>query len=218
MHLVNGTPHGDLGVSQAGDQVFVSYEGITGQSLSMVNLTTGVATGHWDDNGTSGLYGGHLSTRNIDRPGWAYISEGENPSAVDNNNAFLEILAVKLDGSGIVERFCKTNARNSNTKYYHQAQACPSPDGKKVIFKSDWDDGTLEANTYAPAWVVERVEPTLSLNYFEKRINYNEMYCDIYNHELKHLYNGQLKDFNKETHTVYTIVFDKKTLRRIYLK
>lgn len=154
VHLVNGTPHGDLGVSVAGDQVFVSYQGTTGHSLSMVNLLTGAVTGIWDDNSTSGLYGGHVSCRNILRPGWAYISESESTTAVDNNNAFLEILAVKLDGSDIVERFCKTYARNSNTDEDHQARACPNPNGTQVIFNSDWDDAGLEADNYTPAWVV----------------------------------------------------------------
>ena len=41
------------------------------------------------------------------------------------------------DGYGIVERFCH-NFGSGTTDYEHEVQACPSVDGKKVVFNSDW--------------------------------------------------------------------------------
>lgn len=158
-HLVNGTPHGDLGIDVAGNQVFVHYGQTTGNnSIGFTRLDNGVTTSifsHTNTTGDLGLFGGHISCRNLDRPGYAYISESESSITVDRNEAFLEIFSIKLDNTNTIERWCKTNARNSNTKEWHQSRAVASPSGTKIVFGSDWDDATLEARTYASAWVVQ---------------------------------------------------------------
>ena len=47
-----------------------------------------------------------------------------------------EIVAVKMDGSGTVERF--GHYHSTASVYRSQAQAVPSPDGRRVLFASDW--------------------------------------------------------------------------------
>ncbi|MGI0034311.1 MAG: hypothetical protein ACRD98_00385 [Nitrososphaera sp.] len=80
---------------------------------------------------------GHISTRNYNRPGWA-LKSGNG-----------ELYAIKLDGSGIVERFA--HERSSNRNYDAIPKGSASPDGSKVIWSSDWE------NTLAPiyAYVAE---------------------------------------------------------------
>lgn len=93
---------------------------------------------------TRGGYAGHTSTRNVKRPGWAYVSyqyKGPNwPPYWD------EIVAVKLDGSLDVERLAHIHTGSSD--YLNQAHPVPSPDGQKVLWASSWDGtdpGTVQA-------------------------------------------------------------------------
>src|SRR5690606_20068098 len=75
-HLSNRTEHGDLGYDQQGNEVFVAYDGVSGYSLSYIRLDNGAKQGLFPFTGNAGdrgLWGGHISCRNIDRPGWAYV-------------------------------------------------------------------------------------------------------------------------------------------------
>jgi hypothetical protein len=47
-----------------------------------------------------------------------------------------EIVAVKMDGSGEIERF--GHYHSTAGTYRAEAQAVPSPDGRRVLFASDW--------------------------------------------------------------------------------
>ncbi len=97
---------------------------------------------------TDGGYAMHTSTRNLTRPGWAYVTYQ------DRDGKWLpyrdEVVAVKLDGSRRVERLA--HLHTNNTGYVTEAHACPSPDGTRVIWASNW-----EAPTGRPvgAYVVE---------------------------------------------------------------
>ena len=75
----------------------------------------------------------HGSARNTLRPGWFYVTYGRGQPGMRFN---AEIVAVKLDGSGTVERFGHYHSTAST--YRAQAQAVPSPDGRRVLFASDW--------------------------------------------------------------------------------
>ncbi|MCM8527908.1 MAG: hypothetical protein NE327_15410 [Lentisphaeraceae bacterium] len=98
---------------------------------------------------TKGGYGGHTSTRNILRPGWAYVTyQYKGP---DWGPYWDEIVAVKLDGSLEVERIAHIHTGGKD--YLNQAHAVPSPDGKRVIFASSWD---IESGRPINAYVVER--------------------------------------------------------------
>jgi WD40 repeat protein len=77
----------------------------------------------------------HASARNTARPGWVYVSYARGMPGKRYNG---EILAVKLDGSGQVERF---GFYHSTAKPYRaEAHPVPSPDGRRVMFASDWAD------------------------------------------------------------------------------
>ncbi len=96
----------------------------------------------------------HVSCRNINRPRWCYISfkPGDGNKPFDD-----EIVSIKIFGSdkGSVERWGKTHislfavCQSSNNppgcnknNAQRQAQAVPSPDGKRVLFGSNWGRGT----------------------------------------------------------------------------
>ncbi len=75
----------------------------------------------------------HVSTRNLDRPGWAYVSFLNVPGKRFSN----EIIAVKLDGSQSVERYAHMHSATSGC-YRCEAHPVPSRDGRRVLFASNW--------------------------------------------------------------------------------
>ena len=75
----------------------------------------------------------HASCRNTLRPGWVYVTYGRAQPGMRFN---AEIMAVKMDGSGRVERF--GHYRSTVGMYRAEAHAVPSPDGRRVLFASDW--------------------------------------------------------------------------------
>jgi hypothetical protein len=79
----------------------------------------------------------HISTRNFMRPGWAYVTYWPGSGKRFND----EIIAVKINGSGNVERLAHTHSNDSaggDIGYYAEPQAVPSLDGRRVIFASNW--------------------------------------------------------------------------------
>jgi len=79
----------------------------------------------------------HISTRNFMRPGWAYVTYWPGSGKRFND----EIIAVKMDGSGKVERLAHTHSNTGaggDIGYYAEPQAVPSLDGRRVIFASNW--------------------------------------------------------------------------------
>jgi hypothetical protein len=62
------------------------------------------------------------------------------------------MVAVKLDGTK-VERLCNIRVDNSlfltsSDQYLAEAHGCPSPDGRRVIFASDWNKGDFPIQSY----------------------------------------------------------------------
>jgi len=159
VHLYNGRPHGDIGYDAQGNEVYVAYQGISGFALSYARLDNGQKQGLFPFTGATGdrgLWGGHISTRNIERPGWAYVSDQGHPSDINRYEATREIFAIKLDASQTIERFAKHNSNlNVSNSYRHQAHAVPNRDGTKVIFASNWDRSVFESNSNGVLWVVE---------------------------------------------------------------
>jgi hypothetical protein len=94
----------------------------------------------------------HVSTRNVGRPGWAYVSYFRAPGKRDSDT----IVAVKLDGSRTVERWCTTRTAAEGC-YRCEAHPCPSPDGRRVVFASNWaaDCTACGAKDEIKAYVVE---------------------------------------------------------------
>jgi hypothetical protein len=81
----------------------------------------------------------HISTRNIDRLGWAYVSYYKESGKRFSD----ELVAVKLDGSKAVERYVHLHSAVSGC-YRCEEHGVPSPDGSMIAFASNWaqDCGT----------------------------------------------------------------------------
>ena len=79
----------------------------------------------------------HGSARNTARPGWFYVTYSRDPSYA-GSRFWGEVVAVKLDGSGAVQRFAHYHSTQS--VYDSEAQGAPSPDGRRVLIASDWGD------------------------------------------------------------------------------
>lgn len=159
IHVHDMTGHGDIGIDQEGNEVVVEYRDKNDHSLFMARL---------DGEGTTllmpyvdgqGIWGGHISTRNINRPGWAYVSE--QCCSEGSRNSASEVFAIKLDGSGTIQRFGKHhnkqrgNSGNSNSEQYHSAMAVPNQNGTKVMFASNWRHEDYLNAFSPPAWVLE---------------------------------------------------------------
>lgn len=84
---------------------------------------------------TSGGYASHTSARNVKRPGWVYVTyQHRGPTWPPYWD---EVVAVKLDGSMTVERIAHMHTKG--TDYLSEAHAVPSPDGKRVLWASNWE-------------------------------------------------------------------------------
>jgi hypothetical protein len=115
--------HSDLGYDGSGNEIDAQ-------------VCTGKGRARLDNGLTSELMPGfnecgHLSLRSYKRPGWA-LKSGDG-----------EVYAIKLDGSGIVQRFA--HEHSSGATYDSQSKGVISPDGSKVMWNSDWGSGTVYA-------------------------------------------------------------------------
>ncbi len=84
---------------------------------------------------TGGGYASHTSARNLQRPGWAYVTYQGRPAHWPPYGD--EVVAVKIDGSRVVERLVHLHAVRK--EYLGEAHAVPSPDGLRVLWASAWD-------------------------------------------------------------------------------
>ena len=122
--------HGDLGYAADGEEVLVQFYGTQQNGLYMYKLNgTGATT--IIQNSDFGI-DGHVSCRNINRPGWAYITHSDAAQSG-------QLIAVKLDNSSTVEYF--GHHFSSNTSYDQSPMATASPNGDKLCFKSDFGTG-----------------------------------------------------------------------------
>lgn len=123
--------HGDLGYAVDGNEVLVQFYGQYGGGKLYMHKLNGSGSTVLTTNPDFGVYG-HVSCRNINRPGWAYITH-----SLDAQTG--QIVAVKLDNSGIVEHF--GHHFSSGTSYEQAAMAVASPNGDEICFKSDFGTG-----------------------------------------------------------------------------
>jgi len=94
---------------------------------------------------------GHVSCRNIKRPGWCYISTYNNligavRIATSDNLVGLSVPAVDFDrGVAVYEHWGYHESSSRN--YQSTPKASVSPSGQQVIFSTDWR-GTDQINAY----------------------------------------------------------------------
>ncbi len=83
---------------------------------------------------TSGGYASHASARNVGLPGWVFVTCQH--SGPDWPPYWNEVVMVKLDGSQTVRRIA--HLRTRLTDYLTESHAVPSPDGRRVLWCSNW--------------------------------------------------------------------------------
>jgi hypothetical protein len=118
-------------VGQLSDRCPSTVNGVDLGHVVMVRLRDGKVTSLTAPSNEAHPY--HISMRNFDRPGWAYVSYWSESGARFND----EIIAVKLDGSQTIKRFAHTHTDTSSC-YRCESHPVPSRDGKRVIFASSW--------------------------------------------------------------------------------
>ncbi len=154
--------HGDLGYAVDGSEVLVQFYGEYGGGTLYMHKLDGFGSTVLTTNADFGV-NGHISCRNLNRPGWAYITH----SLASETG---QVIAVKLDDSGIVEHF--GHHFSSGTSYAQAAMAVASPNGDKICFKSDFGTGpntnpsvvySFIANLYSSLSVEEELSTNVNL-------------------------------------------------------
>ena len=129
--------HGDMTIDADGSDVYVGVSKSDPDKFHIIKrrLKDGKVTSllPYGD-------GNHVSTRNIDRPGWAVVSYSGHYFETHRNPNwapfYREIVAVRIDGSGEIRRIAHT--RNAEHDYWSETHASISPDGTQVIWSSNW--------------------------------------------------------------------------------
>lgn len=146
-----GAGHSDLGLDEDGAEVLImdvydsdsNFTYIKKFSLNNNNELTLL--------GISPDFDIHESCRNMSRPGWVYISTfdyvGRLTDSISNWLPFEdEVFALKLDGSGDVQRFAHHHSRRyspetpdpDNSNYFSEPHATVNKSGNKILFGSNW--------------------------------------------------------------------------------
>jgi hypothetical protein len=129
--------HADLAVNpyDHDEDVLVGGRACPGSRIGhvvMVRLRDGQVTALTDPRNEASVQ--HVSTRNLDRPGWAYVGYYKGAGRRFSD----EIVAVKMDGSGEVERIAHKHSASSGC-YRCESHPVPSRDGRRVLFASNWE-------------------------------------------------------------------------------
>jgi WD40 repeat protein len=128
--------HYDLGIDASGNEVAFGAVGQAPYAHHFIarRLDTGAITDLTGVEVTS--YDWHAGTRNQARQGWGYGVPNDRTGFPFDG----EIYAIKLDGSGTVERLA--HHRANGVDYDSSPLPTPSPDGRRVLFSSNWGDPT----------------------------------------------------------------------------
>jgi hypothetical protein len=138
-----GGSHYDSCVNSTGAETIVVQDDLTSAIVS-VDYSTGKKTTLLP--AAQSNYNIHISCRNLNRPGWVYISEFAG-TPDPNWKARDRTFALKLDGSGSIEQFASPN-HSRNQAYERQPHSVPNRNGTKVIFASDWGNPTDPVYSY----------------------------------------------------------------------
>jgi hypothetical protein len=130
--------HGDMTIDADGSDVYVGISKAAPDKYHVIKrrLEDGVVT-------DLAPYGEatHASLRNIDRPGWVFLSYSGTYEEIVRHPQwapfYQEVVALRIDGSGEVRRIVQTH--NPKADYWSETHATPSRDGSRVIWSSNWD-------------------------------------------------------------------------------
>jgi hypothetical protein len=129
--------HGDMTIDSDGSDVYVGVSKAEPDKYHIIKrrIEDGAVT-------VLAPYGDaqHASVRNINRPGWVFLTYAGSYSKVAARWVgvpfYQELVALRIDGSGELRRIIHT--RSAKHDYRSEAQASPSPDGSQVIWSSNW--------------------------------------------------------------------------------
>jgi hypothetical protein len=135
-----GGCHFDLGYDTQGNEVAVLTDNDHGsRAIIAVRLDNGARTTLLTDSQMSWYI--HVSCRAINRPGWAYLTEFADPNTQTTKPNYQLAFGVRIDGSGTVERFAHVH-HSSIVDYDRSPFGVPNRDGSKMMFRSDWENGS----------------------------------------------------------------------------
>jgi hypothetical protein len=131
-----GLKHADMTLDpfDHDEDVIVGGRSCPGSSIGhvvKVRLRDGQVTALTDPSNEASVL--HVSTRSQDRPGWAYVSFFKT----DGKRFSDELVAIRLDGSGAIERYAHMHSATSGC-YRCEQHPSPSPDGSMIAFASNW--------------------------------------------------------------------------------
>src|SRR5262249_6941710 len=127
-----------LDLDDHGEDVIIGGRACPGSTLGhvvKVRLRDGLVTSLTDPRNEPAY--SHGSARNTLRAGWVDVTYSRD-RVYEGFRFFGEVVAVRTDGSGAVQRFAHYHSTAST--YPAEAHAVPSPDGRRVVFASDWSD------------------------------------------------------------------------------
>lgn len=139
--------HGDFGIDPAGNEVYVTFDYGDSSAEALRLLAVRLRDGRVHTVIRMPWTGTHVSCRNLDRPGWCYVSDANASAELAEDAGYDEVYAVLLDGSGIVQRFAHSH-QPPEGDYGGHAMAVPSRDGTRVLFASSWRDEKAPVYAY----------------------------------------------------------------------
>ncbi len=160
-----GGSHFDYGYDTQGNEVMAGPASGTRQII-MVRIDNGAVTNLLADNQMSWYI--HISCRNLDRPGWAYLTEFADPNTQTFKPNYQKIFAVKLDpnanDNAVTETFAHVH-HSPHVNYQRSPFGTPNRDGSKVMFRSDWmGNSSSEINAYVAHMPQTTQPPTCNNN------------------------------------------------------
>jgi hypothetical protein len=134
--------HGDFALNRNGEEVFI------GRSKSPPDRTQIIARRLVDGQVTvlsQPCFASHVSKRNLLDPGWFFATFTPRDLRPGFAPYTGEIAALSMDGQQTVRRLVQTHAAPNG--YPTEPHGSPSPDGRRVIFASNWGekDGPIAA-------------------------------------------------------------------------
>jgi hypothetical protein len=146
--------HMDLAFDVKNREVAV-FQDLDADSLSMVDLSTGVVTPLWPIDFSHSPLGFHISGRAFDRPGWAVVStySGAQPAATWMDD---QVFLIELTPGGRVVRLAHTHSTFAEgtvtygeKDYWAEPHASTNRDLTRILFTSNWGEaGTERVDMY----------------------------------------------------------------------
>ena len=162
-----GAGHSDLTVDVDGNEVLVMdyYDSETNSTfIKKFRLSDGTETSLLE---LSWQFDLHISCRNEARPEWCFISTFDGEARLtDDSLSWLpfedEVFALKLDGSGEVQRiahhhsrrFSPTTPDRDNSVYWAEPHATVSRTGGRILFGSNWRE-QVEIDSSVDTYVID---------------------------------------------------------------